>query len=377
MRGLLLGLALIGCSAADPLTPAATEHEEGGTAGQIVNATGGSVNDAGSSANTGGGTPTGCDPGAIECVHLSGSVVVRECPVDGSGWVTYSCPEGQVCVETIGCRSAAAGSGGALATGGAAGYDSAGSGGDAGASGEGGLVATGGAAGESGAGGQGGTAPVEWRSSRLDHDYCCGLSETPYGWAYPRDEAPDAACVLATFQLPDWQAPDTWSHYTAWCCPHACIPAPLNVLSPGTCTGATPMGYACYGEHPDILIPPECTQARNWSSGLCCSTGLGENIGAQSTHVDLGEHCTDPWTQPGCPTWQQRCGDECIEVRTNAENCGRCGYKCTTGDYPICCDGACINGVSNENCGSCGWTCSEGFECKLSGGSDPRPQCSG
>lgn len=50
------------------------------------------------------------------------------------------------------------------------------------------------------------------------------------------------------------------------------------------------------------------------------------------------------------------CGDECVSLFHDKENCGECGHRCP-GEW-ICCRGICTDSLYDEdNCGACGYSC--------------------
>jgi len=64
----------------------------------------------------------------------------------------------------------------------------------------------------------------------------------------------------------------------------------------------------------------------------------------------------------GCPSGQSRCGDRCVNLKTNERHCGSCSERCATNQ--TCCNGNCVNLQRNENnCGRCGNRCPEESEC--------------
>ncbi len=65
-----------------------------------------------------------------------------------------------------------------------------------------------------------------------------------------------------------------------------------------------------------------------------------------------------------CPFGQTACDGECVDARTDIENCGSCRNLCP-GQLPLCCDGTCSSLYSAENCGGCGNTCSPGSPCAM------------
>jgi Stigma-specific protein, Stig1 len=67
-----------------------------------------------------------------------------------------------------------------------------------------------------------------------------------------------------------------------------------------------------------------------------------------------------------CPEGQTRCGDRCVNLRTNERHCGSCRNRCRS--TQTCCGGRCVNLQRNEyHCGSCFNRCAgegeEGDEC--------------
>lgn len=65
-----------------------------------------------------------------------------------------------------------------------------------------------------------------------------------------------------------------------------------------------------------------------------------------------------PTCQPACAGGQTCCGTTCVNLATDAMNCGTCGTACSAGAQPGCCGGSCVDLVSNTNCGACGRDCS-------------------
>jgi Stigma-specific protein, Stig1 len=72
-----------------------------------------------------------------------------------------------------------------------------------------------------------------------------------------------------------------------------------------------------------------------------------------------------------CSEGQTRCGERCVNLKTNERHCGSCRNRC--GSNQTCCKGRCVNLKKNENhCGECFNRCEEGEEC-VSG--DCKPSC--
>ncbi|KAI4295941.1 hypothetical protein L6164_035934 [Bauhinia variegata] len=56
------------------------------------------------------------------------------------------------------------------------------------------------------------------------------------------------------------------------------------------------------------------------------------------------------------------CKNKCVNLLTDALNCGKCGKKC--GFKKICCEGKCVNPLNNNlHCGKCGNKCNKGSSC--------------
>jgi len=63
-----------------------------------------------------------------------------------------------------------------------------------------------------------------------------------------------------------------------------------------------------------------------------------------------------------CPEGQTRCGERCVNLKTNERHCGSCRNRCASNQ--TCCNGNCVNLQRNErHCGSCLNRCPERSEC--------------
>jgi hypothetical protein len=62
-----------------------------------------------------------------------------------------------------------------------------------------------------------------------------------------------------------------------------------------------------------------------------------------------------------CPAGQQRCDDLCVDLTSDAANCGQCGSACGT---LTCCFGVCADTETDPaNCGTCATACDQGLVC--------------
>jgi hypothetical protein len=68
------------------------------------------------------------------------------------------------------------------------------------------------------------------------------------------------------------------------------------------------------------------------------------------------------WANDRCSQGQTRCGDRCVDLKTNERHCGSCRNRC--GTKQTCCGGRCVNLKRSErHCGRCSNRCAEGQEC--------------
>jgi Stigma-specific protein, Stig1 len=86
------------------------------------------------------------------------------------------------------------------------------------------------------------------------------------------------------------------------------------------------------------------------------------------------------WANDRCSEGQTRCGERCVNLKTNERHCGSCRNRC--GSEQTCCGGRCVNLKRSErHCGRCGKSCAEGEECDhgVCKGSCPQgdPVCTG
>jgi Stigma-specific protein, Stig1 len=97
------------------------------------------------------------------------------------------------------------------------------------------------------------------------------------------------------------------------------------------------------------------TLSRGRALRLLGAALLGGTLGS----LGIGEAVAD---QDRCPQGQTRCGERCVDLKTNERHCGSCRNRC--GSNQTCCKGRCVNLKTNErHCGSCSNRCPEGSEC--------------
>eukprot|EP00270_Netrium_digitus_P019601 TRINITY_DN7769_c0_g1_i2.p1 TRINITY_DN7769_c0_g1~~TRINITY_DN7769_c0_g1_i2.p1 ORF type:complete len:229 (-),score=15.66 TRINITY_DN7769_c0_g1_i2:199-798(-) len=90
--------------------------------------------------------------------------------------------------------------------------------------------------------------------------------------------------------------------------------------------------------------------------GAKCSAGSSCCSGVCTITNNSTLHCGKCGNK--CPTGQPCCGGSCINLMTDPLNCKTCGTSCvdlSTGDYRSCCSGACVNTGGNDTtyCGGC------------------------
>lgn len=144
-----------------------------------------------------------------------------------------------------------------------------------------------------------------------------------------------------------------------------------------------------------------CTQLAQCASGVCLPTGRCSRTcsGAADCPSTIGWTCTAlPGLGPVCGCTPRgveicngldddcdgvadngisRCGSVCVDLQTDAANCGGCGIACGGGttcvrgvclcppSSPTACGGRCVDGRSDpSHCGSCDNRCATGQTCQ-------------
>jgi len=107
----------------------------------------------------------------------------------------------------------------------------------------------------------------------------------------------------------------------------------------GRCTDVTTDNANCGG----------CGADRACAAGSLCCDGQCANTQSDGTHCGS---CTTV-----CAAGDTCCAGQCANTRTDVKNCGGCGAACSMGTQPGCCEGLCVDFLSQDNCGSCGHVC--------------------
>ena len=79
---------------------------------------------------------------------------------------------------------------------------------------------------------------------------------------------------------------------------------------------------------------PICVESGNKPAGTTCGSGLACNAAGTC----------------GCPSSTTSCNGACVDLTTDANNCGACGLKCSTGS--VCLKGSCTQCIPNASCGT-------------------------
>lgn len=88
---------------------------------------------------------------------------------------------------------------------------------------------------------------------------------------------------------------------------------------------------------------PTCARGSTCCKGMCVDTMQdGTSCGACGTTCMSGQTC---------------CGGQCVDTKNDPKHCGTCTNACSMGAQPGCCDGSCVDFLSQQNCGRCGQVC--------------------
>jgi hypothetical protein len=71
--------------------------------------------------------------------------------------------------------------------------------------------------------------------------------------------------------------------------------------------------------------------------------------------------CTCTSSAATCPGGGSCCSGLCVNLQVDVGNCGACGHRCAA--RQSCCNGTCVSLFTNSNCGACGRACPPGSFC--------------
>lgn len=127
---------------------------------------------------------------------------------------------------------------------------------------------------------------------------------------------------------------------------------------------------------PDATKPPGLMKSRSLLLTALASLALAGAPAAceescEDLECPLNFVCADGECRCGLPyTLSELCGEECLYVDDDPQNCGGCGVRCLDPAAPFCSDGRCTCGggtvcagrcanleVDHDDCGECGNAC--------------------
>jgi hypothetical protein len=155
-------------------------------------------------------------------------------------------------------------------------------------------------------------------------------------------------------------------------CGNACFDLESDPLHCGECDLACEEGRIC-SMGACVAIPADASIDASIDAGNDASVDAGPRIDAGNDAARMGQ--LDGGEKPPCELGQILCNEECIDGRSDPDNCGGCEVACAVGEY--CVDGACVLDcelpliacgdrcvdVLNDpdNCGRCANVCTSGI----------------
>jgi hypothetical protein len=162
-------------------------------------------------------------------------------------------------------------------------------------------------------------------------------------------------------------------------CGDACADTASDPTNCGMCGRACPAGQTCVmGACAAVRAAcptGETDCAPTAPTARCVNlTTNASNCGACDRACPSGLTCTAGVCV--CPTGQSLCGRACVNPQTDSAHCGGCNRACAAGQSCMMgacrcatgrtlCNGACVDGQSDEShCGACGTVCAAGQTCQ-------------
>jgi hypothetical protein len=216
-----------------------------------------------------------------------------------------------------------------------------------------------------------------------DTDSCAGTSCSGFCTATSADPSNCGTCGTACTS----GSPCTSGTCTAACVTNCATGSPCTLASQcasGVCTGGICSAPTCSDG-----VKNENETGIDCGGGTCPACPNGQGC-TQGTDCQSGS-CVGGICQAACPAGQTLCGGFCKNLQTDPQNCGSCGDACPSGQNssPACVSGTCtltcspgylncnnnavdgceVNSQTDvNNCGSCGFVCSTNHD---------TPACSG
>jgi hypothetical protein len=153
------------------------------------------------------------------------------------------------------------------------------------------------------------------------------------------------------------------------CCPSGQIWCGFACCDPSDCCGVYPNVVCCHKLQGCIEVGGNC----HCSNNHCCETGTtwveDNRFGLPGLCCDdtkiCGEFCCyaneDCTHEHCCPTGETWCSGNCINAKTDNNNCGDCGIVCNTAAGKACQNGQCVCVSNRAPCGTI--CCPSGQQC--------------
>lgn len=149
----------------------------------------------------------------------------------------------------------------------------------------------------------------------------------------------------------------------------SCTASDANLVAGNIKSGTTIFGVA--GSY-------VCQAGQTFCGGTCVNISTDDNnCGACGFACSSGYKCNAGTCALSCPPGQVMCAGVCTNINSDVNSCGMCGlacfsgYKCVAGTCALSCQlglsvcgGVCTNlNTDNNSCGACGFACPVGTGC--------------